>query len=195
MTRPIPPERRAIVILLLQEAIDVDAAAIELGVSRRSVLDLKRRYLRSKLLTVQGTTTVPVDAPATIRRDEWGVAHVEATSVADCYAALGYAMAQDRLWQLDHMRRLAHGQLAEVLGARYLRQDRLHRTIGLTSSARAAVAVMSAEVRTVAASSWKTTSRTTVRGTSLTCTSTPINRTTWHPSSLRTSTSSTRTWR
>ena len=149
MTRPIPPERRAVVIRLLQEAIDVDAAASELGVSRRSVLDLKRRYLHSKLPTVDATTSAPVDAPTTIRRDEWGVAHIEATSVSDCYAALGYAMAQDRLWQLDHMRRLAHGQLAEVLGPRYLRQDRLHRTIGLTSSARAAVAGMSAEVRTV----------------------------------------------
>ncbi|HCL31188.1 MAG TPA: hypothetical protein DIC52_22525 [Candidatus Latescibacteria bacterium] len=140
------PERREVVIRLLQEAIDIDDAARELGVTRKAIQDLKRRYLRSKLPKINGAVAAPVDEPVSIRRDNWGVAHIEAASLADGYAALGYAMAQDRLWQLDHMRRLAHGRLAEVLGARYLRQDRLHRTIGLTASARAAVAAMSTEV-------------------------------------------------
>ncbi len=149
MSKQISGEQKSVVIRLLQEVIDVDTAARDLGVSRRTVLGLKQRYLRSKLPEVNGTTTAPVTAPATIRRDRWGVAHIEAGSVADCYTALGFAMAQDRLWQLDHMRRLAHGQLAEILGPRYLRQDRLHRTIGLTASARAAVTSMSSEVRTV----------------------------------------------
>ena len=149
MPRPLPPERQAVAIRLLHGTIDVADAARELGVSRRSAQDLKRRYLRSKLPVVDGAVSAPVAEPVSILRDTWGVAHIEATSVDDCYAALGYAMAQDRLWQLDHMRRLAHGQLAEVLGSRYLRQDRLHRTIGLTASARAAASVMSAEVRQV----------------------------------------------
>ncbi|MDA0337960.1 MAG: penicillin acylase family protein, partial [bacterium] len=149
MSKPISHERKAVVIRLLQEVIDVDSAARELGLSRRTVLGLKQRYLVSKLPDMNGTMAAPVAAPATILRDRWGVAHIEADSVADCYTALGFAMAQDRLWQLDHMRRLAHGQLAEILGPRYLRQDRLHRTIGLTASARAAVTSMSAEVRTV----------------------------------------------
>ena len=91
-------------------------------------MNLRRRYLRSKLPCIDGMITAPVDQPTAIRRDRWGVTHIDARSLGDCYVALGYATARDRFWHLDYMRRLAHGGLAEILGPDYVAADRLHRT-------------------------------------------------------------------
>ena len=149
MNRPISPYRKALLLQVLRGEMTPEAAAGMLGVSRRAVTDMRRRYLRSKLPKIEGSLKAPLDAPVDIRRDRWGVAHIRARSTADCYTALGYAMAQDRLWQLDYMRRLARGRLAEILGAGYLSQDRLHRTIGLSRSAEEAAADMPDEVALV----------------------------------------------
>ena len=149
MPRSISSERRAVLVQLLQGQIDPASAARTLGLSHKSLSHLKRRYLHSKLPQIKGQTKAPVDRPVSILRDEWGVAHIEADSIADSYTALGYVMAQDCLWQLDYMRRLAHGRLAETLGPKYLHRDRLHRTIGLTASASAAAALLSEEVELV----------------------------------------------
>jgi penicillin amidase len=67
-----------------------------------------------------------------IRRDEWGVPHIEAANDADLFFGFGYASAQDRLFQLDWLRRKAHGMLAEILGPDGLESDLLYRTLGLT---------------------------------------------------------------
>ncbi|MBI4537339.1 MAG: penicillin acylase family protein [candidate division NC10 bacterium] len=61
-----------------------------------------------------------------IHRDECGVPFVEAGTLADLGHGLGAVMAQDRLWQMETMRRLAGGRLAEVLGDRPLRPARMH---------------------------------------------------------------------
>ena len=149
MSRFLSAERRTIFLQMLRGDIDSNAAASQLGVSRKSAIDLKRRYLRSKMPKIYGEVSAPVDQPVSILRDRWGVAHIEASSLRDAYTALGYAMAQDRLWHLDYMRRLAHGRVAEVLGPRFLHQDRLHRTLGLTVAAKNAATAMSAEVASV----------------------------------------------
>ena len=123
----------------LRGEIDVEAAAGELGVDTNWVSSGRRSYLRRKLPRIDGEMRAAVDGPVEIARDAWGVAHIRANAIADGFFGLGYAMAQDRLWQLDHMRRLASGRLAEVLGQDALPEDRLHRTIGLRRSAEAAV--------------------------------------------------------
>ena len=64
-------------------------------------------------------------------RDGWGVPYIRAASVEDAAEAQGYVMAQDRLWQLDLLRRVARGQLSEILGARTLQIDKDFRTLGL----------------------------------------------------------------
>jgi penicillin G amidase len=56
------------------------------------------------------------DGPVTIERDAAGVAHVRAGSEVDAHFGLGYAHAQDRLWQMEFQRRLGNGRLAEILG-------------------------------------------------------------------------------
>jgi len=63
----------------------------------------------------------------TIRRDQHGVPHIEAVSQDDLFFAQGYITAQDRLWQMDMLRRNASGDLAEILGASVLEHDRAQR--------------------------------------------------------------------
>ena len=70
-----------------------------------------------------------------IIRDRWGVPHIYAANVRDLFFAVGYAQAQDRLWQMDFNRRLAAGRLAEVLGEPALEIDRLTRRIGFRRTA------------------------------------------------------------
>lgn len=52
----------------------------------------------------------------TVYFDEYGVPHINAQNQKDAYIALGYVHAQDRLWQMELMRRIAPGRLSEVFG-------------------------------------------------------------------------------
>lgn len=76
-----------------------------------------------------------LQAPVEVRYDERGVPHIRAQSEADMYRALGFVHAQDRLFQMEMLRRLARGELAEVLGARLVDTDRLFRTLGIRAHA------------------------------------------------------------
>lgn len=72
-----------------------------------------------------------------VRRDERGIPYIEAGCEEDLYFAQGYATAQDRLWQMDFLRRTARGELSEVLGPAALEQDKLRRTFGFARLAEA----------------------------------------------------------
>jgi len=76
-----------------------------------------------------------LQAPVTVRYDERGVPHIEAANELDLYRSLGYVHAQDRLFQMEMARRLARGELAEVLGPKLLDIDRLFRTLGIRAHA------------------------------------------------------------
>ena len=58
-----------------------------------------------------------------LHRDEYGVAHIRAATREAAFYQAGYAVAQDRLWQMEMSRRLARGRLAEVLGVSYVGSD------------------------------------------------------------------------
>jgi penicillin amidase len=66
-----------------------------------------------------------------LQRDRWGIPHVYASSDGALFFGLGYAVAQDRLFQLDYLRRKARGRLAEVLGPEAVESDLLYRTVGI----------------------------------------------------------------
>ncbi|MDX2223261.1 MAG: penicillin acylase family protein, partial [Rhodospirillaceae bacterium] len=55
-------------------------------------------------------------APVTVARDGYGIPRIAAASHADAYFALGFVHAQDRLFQMELMRRTGQGRLAEVIG-------------------------------------------------------------------------------
>ena len=76
-----------------------------------------------------------LQAPVTVDYDERGVPHIQAQNEADMYRALGYVHAQDRLFQMEILRRLARGELAEILGSKLVDTDRLFRTLGIREHA------------------------------------------------------------
>lgn len=78
-----------------------------------------------------------LDGPIVIERDAAGVLSVLARAERDAQFGLGYAHAQDRLWQMEFQRRLASGRTAEFLGAAGLKFDPLLRTVGLRRAAEA----------------------------------------------------------
>lgn len=76
-----------------------------------------------------------INSEVRVVRDTWGVPHIQAESEPDAYFALGYCMAQDRLFQMEVMRRLACGELAELLGPPVVKIDRIMRAFRLRAKA------------------------------------------------------------
>ena len=72
-----------------------------------------------------------IDGRARIRRDRWGVPHIEVDVARDLYFAQGFAHGQDRLWQMDFYRRAVEGRVSEMAGEEGLPIDRLMRTLGI----------------------------------------------------------------
>ena len=68
--------------------------------------------------------------------DDYGVPHIYAQNEQDAYFALGYVHAQDRLFQMEMIRRAASGRLSEVLGSDLLKVDKLFRTLGISQFAK-----------------------------------------------------------
>ena len=105
-------------------------------------------WLRSSLPQADGTLALPgLTAPVTIGRDDRGIVRIRAENEADGYFALGFAHAQDRLFQMDFMRRLGAGRLSEVVGAATVAADRTMRTLGLYRLAEANLPLLAPEVQ------------------------------------------------
>ena len=79
---------------------------------------------------VDGMASLPgLEHEATVERDNWGIPHVRASSLQDMCEAQGYVMAQDRLWQMDLLRRVARGQLSEIVGKAAIPLDKQFRLL------------------------------------------------------------------
>ncbi len=107
---------------------DVRAAA---GLGETEFRAWWKRETRRRLAVIDGETRGPVGAAVEIQRDASGMPHIFAETEPDLFVGYGYAMAQDRLFQMDYLRRQALGRLAEVLGPEAYDQDLLARTVGL----------------------------------------------------------------
>ena len=87
--------------------------------------------LRASLPRLDGEVAVPtLKAPATIARDALGTPTIRAASRRDLAFATGYAHGQDRYFQMDLMRRMAAGELAELLGKPLIEMDARFRIHG-----------------------------------------------------------------
>jgi penicillin amidase len=92
-------------------------------------------YLRSTLPDYNGELTVSgIKKPVEIIRDTFGMPHIYAQTDEDAYFALGYCMAQDRLFQMDVVRRVVRGRLSEILGPDLVEVDKLFLTISAGKS-------------------------------------------------------------
>jgi penicillin amidase len=128
---------RRLVFAALGAAVALALAALGMGA-----------WLHTSLPNANATHRVAgLDAAVEVVRDEHGVPHIFAGSARDASFALGFVHAQDRLWQMETMRRLGRGRLAEVLGARALPSDRLMRVLGFDRLVEAQYARLDAPVR------------------------------------------------
>ena len=97
------------------------------------VFYLKPTYEGSlKLRNIQKETTVYFD--------DFGVPHIYANSQKDAMTALGYVHAQDRLWQMELMRRIAPGRLSEMFGSKVLKTDTFFAGLGINENSEKAIA-------------------------------------------------------
>jgi penicillin G amidase len=110
--------------------------AVSAGLLASGAAVLWHRLARRPLPQVKGTIEVEaLHGPLRVRRDRWGVPHIEASGREDLYFAQGYVHGQERLWQMDFYRRVASGRVAEIAGKEALAVDRLMRTLGIRRAA------------------------------------------------------------
>jgi penicillin amidase len=114
-----------------------------IGLSGCTAIFLKKAWPRTEG-AIEG---LPVQAVVEIARDASGIPHITASSEHDLYVAQGFVHAQDRLWQMESIRRLTQGRLAEVAGEQAVAMDYLSRAIGLRELRQRAFAGVSPEQR------------------------------------------------
>jgi penicillin G amidase len=81
-----------------------------------------------------------INKTTTVYFDDFGVPHIYAETQNDAMVALGYVHAQDRLWQMELMRRIAPGRLSEIFGSKALKNDMLFAGIGIDENSEKAIA-------------------------------------------------------
>lgn len=107
-------------------------------------------FVYRPLPQLDGSLSLPgLKSEVTVERDNWGIPHIRASSVEDLAEAQGFVTAQDRLWQMDLLRRAARGQLSEVLGTATLAIDKDFRVLNFSRAAEVDMQMMSPEVRRV----------------------------------------------
>ena len=104
-------------------------------VAAASVFYLKPKYEGEVALqNIQKETTVYFD--------DFGVPHIYAATNKDAMTALGYVHAQDRLWQMELMRRIAPGRLSEIFGKVALKNDQFFGGLGIEAASAKAIAAL-----------------------------------------------------
>jgi penicillin amidase len=83
-----------------------------------------------------------IQKETTVYFDEFGVPHIYAATTKDAMEALGYVHAQDRLWQMELMRRIAPGRLSEIFGSVALKNDKFFAGIGIEEASAKAIAAL-----------------------------------------------------
>ena len=88
-----------------------------------------------------------LSAPVQVFRDSMAVPHIYASNEEDLYRTVGYVMAQDRLWQMDLMRRITTGRLSEVLDPGLVEADLLFRALDFPGKSRKVLAQTEPDIK------------------------------------------------
>lgn len=80
-----------------------------------------------------------ISKTANVYYDEYGIPHIYAENQKDAMTTLGYIHAQDRLWQMELLRRIAPGRLSEIFGTKALKNDMFFAGIGINENSEKAV--------------------------------------------------------
>jgi penicillin G amidase len=123
----------------------IESVCADAGISRVQFDAWWREELESRVPQTVGELATAAPGRVEILRDRWGIPHLFADTDPALFFGFGFAMAQDRLWQMDYLRRRAHGRLAEILGAGALGLDVVSRTVGITRIAREHLRALPAE--------------------------------------------------
>ncbi len=71
--------------------------------------------------------------------DDYGIPHIYAENEEDAFTTLGYVHAQDRLWQMELLRRIAPGKLSEIFGKDAVKKDKFFASLGIEESSKKAI--------------------------------------------------------
>ena len=115
----------------------IDQVSADQGWDREAFDQWWSQLTASRLPDIEQTVQAGVGSAARIVRDDRGIPHILAGNDEDLFLGFGMAMAQDRLFQLDYLRRKGLGRLAEILGSDGLETDLVARTVGLNRIAAA----------------------------------------------------------
>ena len=80
-----------------------------------------------------------LSSDVTVYRDERGMPHIYASNEKDLYYAVGYVMAQERLWQMDLIRRATTGRLSEIFGKDFVNTDMFLRSLEMTEKSKSVI--------------------------------------------------------
>ena len=106
-----------------------------LGLSAFGVFQI---YLLRSIAPLSGDASLAgLSSKVEIKRDASDVTHIHAKTAIDAWRAIGYVHAQERGWQLAFNRQVMHGELSEWLGPTTLETDKLMRTLGIMTAAKA----------------------------------------------------------
>ena len=72
-----------------------------------------------------------IEKETSVYFDDFGIPHIYTDNETDAMIALGYVHAQERLWQMELLRRIAPGKLSEIFGEEMLETDRFFVTLGI----------------------------------------------------------------
>lgn len=103
----------------------------ETGLSAAAFAEWWQAELAARVPEAGGQLRCGVAGSVEIARDARGIPYINAQTDADLFYGFGFAMAQDRLFQLDYLRRRGAGRLSEIIGASQLEVDLTARTVGL----------------------------------------------------------------
>ncbi|ELM3644708.1 penicillin acylase family protein [Flavobacterium psychrophilum] len=100
-------------------------------------------YLLSTKPNYEGELFIKnISKETTVYFDDYGVPHIYAANQKDAMTALGYVHAQDRLWQMELIRRIAPGKLAEIFGSRALKNDKFFIGLGINENSEKAITTL-----------------------------------------------------
>jgi penicillin amidase len=110
----------------------------------------------ARVPSMTGTRHADVGHPVRIERNAFGIPSIFADNDEDLFFGFGYAMAQDRLFQLDYLRRRGAGRLSEILGGDGSELDVLARAVGFQSIFELDLLARTVGIRRIAEHEWDT---------------------------------------
>ncbi|MFM2136652.1 MAG: hypothetical protein RL021_2052 [Bacteroidota bacterium] len=118
----------------LKRALRVLAAVLLLSVAVAAI------YLQTTKPNYSGELRLEhLSAPVTVYHDDYGVPHIYGAAETDVYRAFGYLVAQERMFQMELIRRVSSGRLSEILGGSMLDVDRFFRMLDINAHADSSV--------------------------------------------------------